>query len=76
MTLLKEFINIISSDMQFFHFFDTLPVSIPVGIARHPSELPAHMLNVLFCQLLQGVFPTREKIPCLIHRSGKNVIPS
>lgn len=37
MTLLKELINIISLDMQFAHFFDSLPISIPVGIARHPS---------------------------------------
>lgn len=60
MTFLKELINIISLDMQFFHFFDILLVRIPVGIARHPSEPPAHTLNVLFCQLLQGIFLSRE----------------
>lgn len=60
MTFLKELINIISLDLQLSHFFDSLPVSIPVGIARHPSEPPAHTLNVLFCQLLQGVFLSRE----------------
>lgn len=60
MTLLQEHIHIISSDMQFFHFFDSLPVSIPVGIASQPSEMSSHILNVLFCQLLQGVFSSRE----------------
>lgn len=60
MTLLEEHIQIISSAMRFFHFFDSLPVSIPVGVARWPSETPSLNLNVLFCQLLQGVFPRRE----------------
>jgi len=75
MTLLQEDIQIISSGMQFFHFFDSLPVSILVGIARWPSEIPSHTLKLLFCQLLQGAFPSRERLPYLIHRRGKNVIP-